>query len=110
MNYLSEALIQLAPGEEFSITNGNITWHTNGSHPTQEQIDSKVLELTTYFSLANLRIERNRRLAESDWRVIKATESGVAMSNEWKTYRQSLRDLTEHYQSLDTVVWPIEPN
>ena len=110
MNYLSEALIQLAPGEQFSINGDNITWHTNGSHPTQEQIDAKVSELTVYYSLDNLRFERNRMLAESDWRVIRATETGVAMSNEWKTYRQALRDITQHYQNLDDVVWPTEPS
>ena len=49
-------------------------------------------------------------LADSDWRVIRATETGVAMSNEWKTYRQALRDITQHYQNLDDVVWPTEPS
>jgi len=38
------------------------------------------------------RTERNRRLAETDWMAC----SDVTMSNDWKTYRQALRDITTH--------------
>ena len=110
MRYLSKALLELVPGEEWMVTNGEITWLTSGSHPTQEQIDAKVTELSTSEPLRRLRLRRNEILAESDWRVVKATETGVAMSNEWKTYRQALRDITQHYQNLDDVVWPTEPS
>ncbi len=110
MNYLVKALVELAPGEQFHVTNEKVTWLTDGVHPTQEQIDAKIAELSTSEPLRRLRLRRNKILKESDWRVIKATETGVAMSNEWKTYRQALRDITQHYQSLDDVVWPTEPS
>jgi hypothetical protein len=110
MRYLSKALLELAPGEEWIIMNGEITWLTSGSHPTQEQIDAKVTELSTSEPLRRLRLRRNEILAQSDWRVVKAMETGIAMSDDWKTYRQTLRDITQHYQSLDTVVWPTEPS
>ena len=38
------------------------------------------------------RAERNRRLAETDWMA----NSDVIMSDNWKTYRQALRDLPTH--------------
>ena len=41
---------------------------------------------------ARNREERNRRLAETDWMAC----SDVTMSNDWKTYRQALRDLPTH--------------
>ena len=41
---------------------------------------------------ARIRDERNRRLAETDWMAC----SDVTMSNDWKTYRQALRDLPTH--------------
>ena len=47
-------------------------------------------------ALEGLRHKRNRLLAETDWMA----NSDVTMSNDWKTYRQSLRDLTS---GLDTV-------
>ena len=38
-----------------------------------------------------LRIERNRLLQETDWRA----SSDLIMPEEWKIYRQRLRDLPE---------------
>jgi hypothetical protein len=43
-----------------------------------------------------LRIKRNQLLAETDWMA----NSDVTMSDNWKTYRQELRDLPS---GLDTV-------
>ena len=47
-------------------------------------------------SIAELRIKRNDLLSECDWMA----NSDVAMSDDWKTYRQELRDLPS---GLDTV-------
>ena len=41
---------------------------------------------------ARNREERNRRLAETDYMAL----SDVTMSEDWKTYRQALRDITKH--------------
>ena len=40
-----------------------------------------------------LRFYRDKYLTETDWVVIKALEQGSEVSNNWKTYRQELRDL-----------------
>tara|TARA_B100000963_G_scaffold345233_1_gene349092 strand:- start:901 stop:1233 length:333 start_codon:yes stop_codon:yes gene_type:complete len=53
-----------------------------------------------------LREERNKIIAESDWMA----NSDVTMSDEWKTYRQALRDITESYTSIYDVVWPTKPS
>ena len=45
---------------------------------------------------ASQRANRDRLLAETDWMVIKAAETGVALADNWKTYRQALRDLPTH--------------
>lgn len=59
-----------------------------------------------------LRMERNSRLARTDW----MGNSDVTMSAEWKTYRQALRDLPETASpSLDKngnltgINWPTKP-
>jgi hypothetical protein len=44
---------------------------------------------------AKLRADRDAALARSDWMVIKAQETGVALDSEWATYRQALRDLPD---------------
>ena len=56
-----------------------------------------------------LRAERNNKLAETDWVVTMHKELGTNIPAAWKTYRQSLRDITDTYSSLDTVVWPTKP-
>ena len=61
--------------------------------------------------LNRVREERNAKLAETDWVVIKEREEGGSVSNfaDWKTYRQALRDITDSATSLDDVTWPEKP-
>lgn len=61
--------------------------------------------------LSQLRIERNKLLDESDWVVTREREEEGSVSNyaDWKTYRQSLRDITNTYKSIENVVWPDKP-
>ena len=47
-------------------------------------------------ALENLRFDRNNLLKKTDWMA----NSDVTMSDEWKNYRQQLRDITS---GLDTV-------
>ena len=51
--------------------------------------------------LLMLRNLRNELLSESDWIVTKSLEAGVAVPDEWKTYRQELRDITKKFKSID---------
>lgn len=62
--------------------------------------------------LANgVREKRSNLLADSDWRVIKSQETGVAMSPEWVSYRLALRDITSHpnFPHLKEEDWPVSP-
>jgi hypothetical protein len=58
---------------------------------------------------AQMRANRDRALEASDWRVIRAAETGVAMSQEWQDYRQSLRDLPNS-EGWPNVELPHDPN
>lgn len=51
---------------------------------------------------------RNELLANSDIYIIRAMEDGTEISQEWKDYRQALRDVTNQ-ASPYTIVWPIKP-
>lgn len=63
---------------------------------------------------AALRLERNRRLAESDWIVVRAYERGESIPEAWAAYRQALRDLPSllnDEQILSGVIpWPSMPD
>ena len=55
-----------------------------------------------------LRLESNRRLAETDFHAL----SDVTMSDAMKTYRQNLRDLPDGKDTVekcDNVTWPTKP-
>jgi len=73
-------------------------------------IDSKETEWESGQSereLNALRVVRNAKLTETDW-----TQSrDVTLTNDadWQTYRQALRDITDTYSDLDSVVWPTKP-
>ena len=66
--------------------------------PTQAELDA--------FELNALRSRRNQLLYETDWMA----NSDVTMSDEWKTYRQALRDITKTYKNQMEVVWPTPPS
>ena len=68
-------------------------------------VSNKETELLNALKLSNLRIERDIRLAETDYYGL----SDQTMSSEMETYRQALRDITNSYNSLDDVVWPTKP-
>ena len=56
-----------------------------------------------------LRLERDNKIAKSDWRA----NSDVTMSDAWKTYRQALRDLPSTLNDTtvqETITWAEEPS
>ena len=76
---------------------------------TWTQVKAKYDELVAAHPISLLREARDKKLAETDWIVTKSLESGVAVPNNWQTYRQARRDITETYTSLDDVNWPEKP-
>jgi hypothetical protein len=80
--------------------------------PTEDAIQAKLTELQNAEPLRLLREERNRKLAQTDWRA----SSDLTLSSEWSTYRQALRDLPstatptlDEDGNLQNVTWPSEP-
>lgn len=54
---------------------------------------------------AALRAERNRRLAETDWIVVRAYERGESVPEAWAAYRQALRDLPQTLTDEEVLAW-----
>jgi len=86
-------------------TEGGIGWlyddgvFTNPKAPTQEELDTRQAE--------SVRRQRNGKLAETDFYAL----SDVTMSAEMTTYRQALRDITDHanFPYLEDADWPTKP-
>ena len=116
---ISDALLQLKPGAEWSV-NGNtyegINWlDKTQTKPTEDEVNKKIDELKAAEPMNLLREERDRLITLTDWRA----SSDLTMSDEWKTYRQSLRDLpasadpkldSEGLLDMTSVTWPSKPN
>tara|TARA_A100001201_G_scaffold6950_1_gene11290 strand:+ start:2916 stop:3218 length:303 start_codon:yes stop_codon:yes gene_type:complete len=60
--------------------------------------------------LQELREERNRRLAETDWQIVKHKELGTNIPAALKTYRQELRDLPANTSDPANPTWPVKPS
>jgi hypothetical protein len=60
-------------------------------------------------AMNTLRTNRNRKIVETDYLAL----SDVTMSDAWKTYRQSLRDITngvDTVEKAENVTWPTKPS
>jgi len=109
---LSEALYALGIDGGWKIKEGQIVkWWADKPQPSDEEIQTKLAELNAAEPMRLLREERNRRLQETDWMA----NSDVTMTDDWKTYRQALRDLPSTASpkiengQLTNVTWPTKP-
>ena len=75
----------------------------------------KIIELDAAEPMRLLRIERNKKIAETDWRVL----PDQTPSDDWINYRQALRDLpasaspkldSNYELDFSSFTWPTEPS
>tara|TARA_Y100000592_G_scaffold74325_1_gene115874 strand:- start:60 stop:443 length:384 start_codon:yes stop_codon:yes gene_type:complete len=97
---------------------GNIIWDNPSASglPTNDQIITKAKELSVNNAVNAMRQTRNMILQETDWMA----NSDVTMSDDWKKYRQDLRDITDtvtddeiRYAMGDDINhsnWPTKPS
>ena len=57
----------------------------------------------------SIRTNRDKLIAETDWVVTKSLESGVAVPDNYVTYRQALRDVPAQAGFPWNVTWPTKP-
>tara|TARA_R100001126_G_scaffold43536_1_gene24680 strand:+ start:140 stop:502 length:363 start_codon:yes stop_codon:yes gene_type:complete len=114
-----DALLSLKPEAQFSWAGTEIYSELNylnsDTPPTEAELDTEVTRLNNLEPMRLLRIERNLRLAVTDWRA----SSDLTLSTAWKTYRQSLRDLpasatptlnSDGTLNISSVNFPTEPS
>ena len=122
MNYSKgDALVSLRPMAEWAWVGGdgysNLTWlDSKQTKPTETEIDNEVIRLNDAEPMRLLRVERDARLAKTDWMSF---SDSPAMSDDWKTYRQALRDLpasaspkvgADGHLDMSSVNFPTEPS
>jgi hypothetical protein len=57
----------------------------------------------------SVRQQRDDKLKETDWMVIRSAETSIALAAEWATYRQALRDITAQAGFPWEITWPDAP-
>ena len=120
---IPSALQKLTPGAEWVLRGGEysgLEWINGHGYekPTAAELTAKIAELEAEEPVRLLRVERDKRLAATDWKVVKAKELGTNLSADFKAYRQALRDLPSTATptldergdlDLSSVTWPTEP-
>ena len=59
--------------------------------------------------MGRVRSQRNSMLSASDWTQIGDATLGAHTAEEWRTYRQALKDIPQIYSRVSAVVWPNDP-
>ena len=116
---ITHALPLLRPGANWILRGDDysgLEWlDSSQTKPTETEIYSKISELDNAEAMRLLRIERDTRIAKTDWRA----SSDLTLADAWKTYRQALRDLpasaspkldSNYELDLTSVTWPTEPS
>ena len=88
---------------------GKLVQFTNAEEAAQDAKEKAWADGAAARAWQALRIERDNKIAKSDWRA----NSDVEMSDAWKTYRQALRDLPSTLNDTtvqETITWPEEPS
>ena len=113
-----DALHSLKPGAQWTLRGKDYTgleWLDSGQQPTKTEVADKIAELDAAEPMRLLRIERNKKIAETDWRVL----PDQTPSDDWINYRQALRDLpasaspklnSDYELDLTSITWPTEPS
>ena len=116
---IRDAIMLLKPGAEWVLRGteySGLEWLDSGqTKPTETEVTNKVTALDAAEPMTLLRVERDARIAKTDWRA----SSDLTVSDAWKTYRQALRDLpasaspkldSNYDLDLTSVTWPTEPS
>ena len=111
------ALQSLKPGQQWVLRGteySGLEWLDSGQQPTEQEVKAKIIELDAAEPMRLLRIERDKKIAQTDWRVL----PDQTPSDDWINYRQALRDLpasatpkldSNYELDFSSFTWPTEP-
>tara|TARA_A100001037_G_scaffold215592_1_gene193544 strand:- start:81 stop:440 length:360 start_codon:yes stop_codon:yes gene_type:complete len=114
---IPQALQALKPGAQWVLRGteySGLEWLDSGQQPTEQEVKAKIIELDAAEPMKLLRIERDKKIALTDWRVL----PDQTPSDDWINYRQALRDLpasaspkldSNYELDFSSFTWPTEP-
>ena len=114
---ITHAIRALKPGAQWTLLGDDISgleWFSSEQQPTKTEVADKIIELDAAEPMRLLRIERDKKIAQTDWRALK----DQTPSDDWINYRQALRDLpasaspkldSNYELDFSSFTWPTEP-
>ena len=114
---ITKTILKINPNAEVSVIGSDINtceinW-LNGTTPiSKADIEAQFSSVEFDIAIEDLRQKRNSLLAQTDYIVIKAKETGATIPTAWKTYRQALRDITQGLttvEEVELVIFPEKP-
>lgn len=108
---IERAILKINPSAKFSVNADDvnqITWLDSTTPISASDINAQLGAVELEMALEDLRRKRNKLLAETDYLAL----SDVTMSDDMKTYRQDLRDLTnglDTVSKVNAVTFPTKP-
>ena len=115
---ISDVITVLRPDSSWNLTGteySGLEWlDSSTTKPTETEINNKISELDAAEPMRLLRIERDKKIALTDWRVL----PDQTPTDDWINYRQALRDLpasaspkldSNYELDFSSFTWPTEP-
>ena len=112
---IGNAIRAICPNAVFVVYGDVVDWRSPDiTQPTEAEIQAEIARLEAEQPWNELRQQRNRLLAESDWVSMKAIDAsidglGIQLPQVWMDYRQALRDLPANTTDPTNPVWPTKP-
>ena len=107
-----EAILKIDPNAQVSVNADDINqiiWHDNNpNNISKADIQAQFTAVEFDMAMEDLRAKRNNLLKETDHYAL----SDQTLSDDMRTYRQSLRDITEGLttvEEVEAVVFPAKP-
>ena len=77
---------------------------------TQSELDDMAVQTEAAdLDLSMVRSQRDGLLRSTDWTQLGDATLGDHTAEEWRTYRQALKDIPQNHTRVSTVVWPETP-
>ena len=120
---ITDAIKSLKPSASWVLTGteySGLDWKDESqTQPTDSVITAEIARLNNAEPMRLLRIQRDNKLVKTDWVVLTDSPLSTSKKTEWKTYRQSLRDLPASSSptldsngnlDMSSVTFPTEPS
>ena len=111
MTNVIKAILKINPNAEVSVSGNDINtieWHEGTTPISKADIEAQLPIVEFDMAMEDLRAKRNNLLSDTDHYAL----SDQTLSDDMRTYRQSLRDITNGLttvEDVNSVTWPTKP-